>query len=390
LTFFENLQTLQMRKKIILVSRCAWTLYNFRVGLMKHLRRRGIQVIGGGAGGDGFEPYIEALGVPFVPLPVSKVAINPIEDLQLFWTLCRWYGRERPDIVHHFTIKPVIYGSMAARLMRVPRIINTITGLGFMFSNDELSWLRRVVEWQYRLALKCAHFTFFQNSEDLSFFLERHIINPSNKIGLLPGSGVDCTFFIPSSTPSSSAENSITFLMVARLLRDKGVYEFVDAARIVKSAFQGCSFQLLGRRDERNPAVVSQTDLDRWKNEGIVNWLGEVVDVRPVINQADVVVLPSYYREGIPRSLLEASAMAKPIITTNNVGCRQVVDDGVNGLLVPVRDSKSLAEAMLRLIKNPEMRVNMGTAGREKMLREFDESLVIEKIWQSYKGEFAP
>jgi glycosyltransferase involved in cell wall biosynthesis len=173
---------------------------------------------------------------------------------------------------------------------------------------------------------------------------------------------------------------------LARLLREKGVYEFVEAARRVKRDFPGTEFQLLGKRDERNPTVVPQIDLDCWQAERVISWLGEVSDVRPIVSRADVVVLPSY-REGTPRSLLEASAMGKPLITTDTVGCREVVEDGVNGLLVPVKDAEALARAMVRLIERPAMRERMGKAGREKVELEFDERIVLEKTLQVYQQE---
>jgi len=346
------------------------------------LKRDGYIVLGGGADGDGFESKIKGLGVSFRPLPIDKKGINPWADVKLFWTLYRWYCEERPDVVHHFTIKPVIYGSIAACLAGVPRIVNTVTGLGYVFMEEDLTWLRRLVEWQYRIALACAHFTFFQNADDLAYFVARRLV-PRRKAGLLPGSGVDRTFFTPTSTTSRSPEAPVTFLMVARLLREKGLLEFVEAARLVKRDFPTARFQLLGRRDERNPTVVSASELDRWQGEGVLTWLGDASDVRPIMAQADVVVLPSY-REGTPRSLLEAAAMGKPIITTQTVGCREVVEDGVNGLLVPVKDSKALAEAMIRLIQDPSLRERMGKAGRVKVEREFDEQMVIEKVLDVY------
>lgn len=354
---------------------------------MRALKENRNTVLGGGAAGDGFESKIEALGVPFVPLPVDRKGINPCADVKLFWALYRWYRRERPDVVHHFTIKPVIYGSLAARLARVPRIVNTVTGLGFVFTGEKITWLRRLVEGLYRLSLACAHFTFFLNRDDLGTFLARRLIKP-RKAGLLAGEGVDCKFFVPPSITNPPSEKPLTFLMVARLLRDKGVYEFVEAARRVKLDFPKLQFQLLGGRDERNPTVVPQIDLDRWQAEGIITWVGEVFDVRPVVAGADVVVLPSYYREGIPRSLLEAAAMGKPLITTDAVGCREVVDEEVSGFLVPVKDAKALAQAMIRMIQNPEMRERMGKASREKVEREFDEWMVIEKILKVYEQKF--
>lgn len=372
----------QISKKVLLVSRCAWTLYNFRAGLMRALQARGETVLAGGAVDDGFETRITALGVPFMPLPIDKKGVNPTADLRLLWTLFRWYQRERPDVVHHFTIKPVIYGSIAARLAGIPRIVNTITGLGFLFIEHDVDWLRRCVEGLYRVALACAHYTFFQNQDDLELFLHRGLVS-SHKAGLLPGSGVDCAFFTPRVVPPPPPDAPLTFLLVARLLREKGVYEFVEAARLVKRLFPEVQFQLLGRRDERNPTVVPQHDVERWQAEGVVTWLGAVLDVRPIVAQATVVVLPSY-REGLPRSLLEAAAMEKPLIATDAVGCREVVEHEVNGLLVPVADAQALAQAMIRMIQHPDMRERMGKAGRKKVEQEFDERVVHDRILCAY------
>ena len=371
-------------KKIILASRCAWTLYNFRAGLLRALKKEGHIVIGGGAGGDGFEDYITDLGVPFVSLPVDRQGINLPADLKLLWTLYRWYQRERPAIVHHFTIKPVIYGSIAARLAGVPRIINTVTGLGYVFIEDDVTWLRYIVKKLYSIALNCADFTFFQNRDDLTYFLSNGLVQ-AEKAGLLPGSGVDCSFFSPVLV-GRSPDAPITFLMVARLLREKGVEEFVEAARLVKETFPMARFQLLGPRDERNPTVVSVGDLARWQEEKIITWLGETTDVRPIMAQADVVVLPSY-REGTPRALLEAAAMAKPIITSETVGCREVVEDGVNGFLVPVKNVQALTKAMIHLIQDSALRERMGKAGRAKVEQEFEERSVIKKVMESYGKE---
>ena len=371
-------------KKIILASRCAWTLYNFRAGLLRALKKEGHIVIGGGAGGDGFEDYIMDLGVPFVSLPVDRQGINLPADLKLLWTLYRWYQRERPAIVHHFTIKPVIYGSIAARLAGVPRIINTVTGLGYVFIEDDVTWLRYIVKKLYSIALACADFTFFQNRDDLTYFLSHGLVQVE-KAGLLPGSGVDCSFFSPVLV-GRSPDAPITFLMVARLLREKGVEEFVEAARLVKETFPMARFQLLGPRDERNPTVVSVSDLARWQEDKIITWLGETTDVRPIMAQADVVVLPSY-REGTPRALLEAAAMAKPIITSETVGCREVVEDGVNGFLVPVKNVQALTKAMIHLIQDSALRERMGKAGRAKVEQEFEERSVIKKVMESYGKE---
>lgn len=374
-----------MVKKIFLVSRCSWTLYNFRAGLMRTLKEEGNIVVGGGASDDGFMSKIELLGIPFKTLPVDKKGINPQADIKLFITLYNWYRKERPDIVHHFTIKPVIYGSLAARLAGIPRIINTVTGLGYIFTSEDKKGLKSIVERLYQAAFNAAHLTFFLNQDDFDFFYKKQLIK-NTKYWLLPGEGIDCIHFSPNSNiANQTRENEkIIFLMSSRLLRDKGVYEFVEAAREVKIFFPETKFLLLGKRDERNPSVILENELNQWKKENVVDWLGEVSDVRPIISKSDIVVLPSY-REGLPRSLLEAAAMEKPLITTDVIGCRNVIEDGITGILVPVKNSQALAKAMKKMIENPVLRLEMGKAGRKKVIKEFEEKNVISTILSKYE-----
>ena len=369
--------------KVILVSRCAWTLFNFRAGLIRSLQKRGDVVLGGGAGGDGFEVKLKDLGIAFVPLPVSRRPIDPWSDWLLLWTLFRWYRRERPDIVHHFTIRPVVYGSVAAWLAGVPKIVNSITGLGTVFGDSERWWLRAIVEKQYRLALSLSHMTFFQNEDDYRHFLARGLVKSENA-KVVSGSGVNCELFQPPSPKENSTNGSVTFLLSARLLWEKGIADFVQAARLVQQTYPTTEFQLLGRRDERNPNVIPQGVIDQWEAESNITWLGEVSDVRPIVAKADVVVLPTYYREGVPRALLEASAMGKPIIATDTVGCRDVVEQEKSGILVPVKNPQALASAMIRLIEKPALRTSMGKAGRERVVKKFNEQLVIDDILESY------
>lgn len=373
-----------MNRKAFLVSRCSWTLYNFRRGLMRALQEAGYRVIGAGAGGDGFENRIEAAGTPFHPLPLDKKGTNPVSDLKLFITLWRWYRREKPAIVHHFTIKPVIYGSIAARLAGVPKIINTITGMGYVFSADKKTWLQWMVERLLHFAMICSDITFFQNKDDRAFFLSNKLVK-KEKTMLVPGSGVDIDHFKPVGGREKGDGEPLVFLMMARLLREKGIYEFVAAARSIRREYPQAVFQLLGMRDERNPGVIPEEDLQKWNREGDVSWLGNVADVRPIIEKSDVVVLPSFYREGVPRSLLEAAAMGKAVITANTTGCRDAVADGVTGLLVPPKDADALASAMRKMIENRSLRRSMGRAGRKRVTEIFNEKTVIQKTLKAYK-----
>ncbi|MFP4477186.1 MAG: glycosyltransferase family 4 protein [Desulfatibacillaceae bacterium] len=365
------------KKKILVVSRCAWTLYNFRKGLIRALMDAGHEVVCAGAGGDGYDTRLLDEGFVFKPLPVDLRGINPVADTRLFASMVGFYRREAPDVVLHFTIKPVIYGSVAARLARVPRIINTITGLGYVFAPESPGWLRAVVTRLYRTGCACAHHTFFQNEQDKALFLRERMVSGDN-IGVLPGSGVDtCRFSPPEREPT---EAPVTFVMIARMLRDKGVYEFVEAARLVRERVPDTRFLLVGMRDERNPNVIPAADLEQWCAEGIVEWPGPVVDVCPVLAAAHVVVLPTYYPEGVPKSLLEAAAMARPVITTDTVGCRDAVVAGETGLLVPVRDAAALARAMEDLALDPKRRKAMGEAGRCRAVEVFDEKTVVARV----------
>ena len=376
--------TLRVLTKVILVSRCSWTLYCFRSGLIRELKKENFRVIGAGAGGDGYEKKIEELGIPFRSIPVDRKSLSPLADLRLLFHLYFFYRTEKPDVVHHFTIKPVIYGSIAAHLAGVPRIVNTIPGLGYVYTGDK-GWLRKIVDSLYRIALSCADVVMFQNEDDRRLFTESGIVNPQ-KTELVPGSGVSVDHFSPYSTVDHEADSfsNTTVLLVSRLLRDKGINEFVAAARLVKNALPGTRFQILGGIDERNPTAIPIQEVRDWQAEGVIEWLGHTDGVRPFLAKADIVVLPSYYREGVPRSLLEAAAMEKPVIATDSVGCRDAVEPNKTGLLVPAKDVSSLAEAIIILAKNPQLRREMGKAGRERVMRKFDERIVIAKSIAAY------
>jgi len=374
-------------KKIILVARTSWSLFNFRAGLMRALAARGATVVGGGVGGDIYENRIRALGVRFENLQIDQGGTNPLSDLRLLYSFYRWYKAEAPDVVHHFTIKPVIYGSIAAYLAGVPNIINTITGLGYVYSKRG-GLLRRIVEGLYRVALRCATHVFFQNEDDRQLFVSFRIVS-AKKTSVVPGSGVDLERFRDDHADQRVGSPGVVVLIVARLLKEKGIGEFVDAARLLRPRLGNAAFRILGGIDASNPAAVKQEELDGWLREGVVDWLGHAEDVRPALRTADIVVLPSYYPEGTPRSLLEAAAMGKVIVTTDTVGCRNVVEHRVTGILVPPRDARQLAQAIFELATSAELRARMGAAGRRKMETEFDERIVIEKTLGAYAVRLA-
>ena len=361
--------------KVVICLNSAWNLVNFRAGLIRALVAAGYEVVAV-APEDKYAAGLKSLGCRFVPLPMGNGETNPVHDVVLAWRFFRMFVRERPDIYLGYTVKPNVYGTLAAHMLRIP-VINNIAGLGAVFIKD--GWLVRVVRWLYRMALKRSAKVFFQNDDDRQLFLGGGLVR-AEVTELLPGSGIDLNRFTPAFTTSVHDVNSkFRFLLIARMLRDKGVGEFVEAARLLRQRWPVAEFCLLGFVDVQNPAAISRAEMDAWVAESLVNYLGVSDDVRTQLATADCVVLPSY-REGTPRTLLEAAAMARPIITTDAVGCREVVDDGVNGYLCKVRSAADLAEKMEQMLTlSPEQRSEMGQRGRAKMESEFDEQIVIRK-----------
>ncbi len=370
------------RDTVFVVSRCAWTLFNFRRSLIKAVGAGGSKVVALGAAGDGYESKLRADAVDFRPIPVSRRGLAPLADLLLLVRLIALFRRERPSVVHAFTIKPAIFGTVAAWICRVPVRVVTITGLGYSFTSAA-PWLRSIVEGLYRFALARASFVYFQNETDRDLFVRSGLVRHAVPTGIVRGSGVDLERFYPTPLPAIHDRKPVRFLMVGRLIREKGVLEFVAAANIVKRKFPMAEFVILGGEDGRNPTALSRAELAPLKNDRSVEWLSEVVDVRPIIASADVVVLPSY-REGAPRALLEGGAMGRAAIATDTVGCRDVVVDGVTGYLVPVGDAVALAGAMQRFLESPSLLERMGRAAREHVVAEFDERHVIEETLAKY------
>ena len=313
-------------------------------------------------------------------LPFRRSGINPIFDLTALIFLIYLLLRYRFQIVIGYTIKPIIYGGVASWLLRVPVRVALVTGLGFSFTSQDghgYNLTQRVAQHLYRIAMFCATKVFFQNKDDSALFVNNGWVDPA-KIKLIAGSGVNtlCFPFVPITRKSP-----IRFLMIARFLRDKGLVEYVEAARIVKRKYPSATFSLAGWLDD-NPAAVSQEDLSQWVSDGTIDLLGKLDDVCPAIIDCSVYVLPSY-REGMPRTVLEAMAMGRPVITTDAPGCRDTVIEGENGFLVPIKSPKSLAEAMTRFTEHPECLETMGRKSRDLAERKFDVHKVNEIILKS-------
>lgn len=317
------------------------------------------------------EPEAEAIraeGFAFHPVPISRRGVNPWQEARTLWSLVRLYRALRPHIVHLVTIKPVIYGGLAARLSGVPAVESAVTGLGYVFIEPgprgaALRWLARTA---YRLALGHPNGrAIFQNPDDRAEFLARGLVAERATV-LIKGACVDGRIF----TPRPEAAGAPLVVLPARMLWDKGVGEFVEAARSLRAAGVEARFALVGDTDPGNPAAIPRPRLTAWRDEGVVEWWGHRTDMPSVLAEAHVVCLPSY-REGLPKSLIEAAACARPIVATDVPGCREAARPGVNALLVPARDPRALAEAIRRLVADPALRRELGARGRALAEAEF-------------------
>ncbi len=317
---------------------------------------------------------LEELGCRVVHLDMSVKSLNPLEDLKLIWRFRRMFCEEKPDVILSYTIKNNIFGALAARPLGLPFLPN-VTGLGTAFLSG--GFLEGIAERLYRRAFRDLPIIFFQNDDDRDEFCARRIIHAS-QARLLPGSGIDLEHFSPVAYPETGM--STVFLMIARLLRDKGVVEFVDAARMVKAKRPEARFQLLGAISAENRSAIDAETLQGWVAEGVVEYLGTTSDVRPAIAKSDCVVLPSY-REGAPRTLLEAAAMARPIIATDVPGCRAVVENGVTGFLCTPKDPRSLASMIHTVLDLPSsIRASIGSAGRSRVERLYDHKIIVSEV----------
>lgn len=368
--------------KIILCVNAAWNVWNFRRPLVTSLVAAGHEVTVLAPADDSVE-QIEALGCHFIDLKMNVKGLNPLDDLALMFRLRRIFREERPDVVLSYTIKNNIFGALAAKPLNLP-VLPNVTGLGTAFLSGNL--LERVAVALYRKAFGGLPVVFFQNADDRDLFLRRQIITEA-QARLLPGSGIDLDYFAPAPYPP--ADQAPVFLMIARLLRDKGVMEFVDAARKMKAVAPHLRFQLLGATDAHNRTAIDRASVQSWQDEGVIDYLGTTPDVRPALAAAHCIVLPSY-REGAPRTLIEGAAMARPLIATDVPGCRAVVDHGTTGFLCAPRNSDSLAEAMQAFLAlDPEARAAMGMAGRGKMQREYGQEIVVG-AYHNAIGQISP
>jgi len=355
--------------KILLVANTAWNFVNFRLPLIRALQNQGCEVVCA-APADGYETQL--LGVRFVPLKhLSRKGLSPWEHLLLYRELRDLIRQEQPDKAVFYTIKPNIFGNFAAKRCGVPAI-SMVVGLGYVSTRPVL---RKMALMLYRISLRWAQHVVFQNNDDLVVFKKARAVQEGRSSVIL-GSGVDTRHFSAQETTHQNKKN-VVFLFVGRLLTDKGIREFAEAAVQVCKNYSNAEFCILGAPDPGNPASILPSELYEWTEAGHVRWLGSTDDVRPHLKQADAIVLPSY-SEGLSRALLEGMAMGKPIITTFSGGCRELVEEGLNGFLAPAGDAGALAEVLKRFLDLPlSRRIAMGRYSRLKVEKEFSDDVVL-------------
>lgn len=374
--------------KILLVVNAEWYFWSHRLPLAKALQAQGADVVVAATIERGYDTAIRRAGFRLVSLRLQRRSINPFAEIACVIDLLNLYRQEKPDIIHHFTIKPVLYGSLAARLVGISRVINTIPGRGYTFLGDTFSrqLVQRWVTEAYRLALSGKQtLVIFQNPEDCNYFVSKRLVN-EQRAYVIRGSGVDIDAFQPVPEPDGTP----IVLLASRLLWDKGVAEFVEAAQLVRSTGIPCRFVLVGAPDIENPNHVPESTLKLWRETGIVEWWGLRNDMPTVLQQATIVTLPSYYPEGVPKILLEAAATARAIITTDTPGCREIVEHNVTGLLVPPRQSSALADAIHHALLHPSLRQQWGYAARQRVEREFEETIITSQTLDVYRKLLEP
>lgn len=326
---------------------------------------------------------VEALGLKMMELPINPTGKNILEELKTFWFLFKLYRKNKDAIVHHVGLKDILWGSIAAKLTGVKGMVDAVSGLGVIFSEDSPLIIAKAI----LLLLRFTHHRkgtriIFQNHEDEQLFLDNHVIRKENMV-FIKGSGVNLDEFSYTPQPLSG---TVKVLFTARMVKEKGVTVLIDAAERLRKTYEGkVEFWLCGGLS-KNPKALQKSELQQLCDGSYIQWLGYRSDIRQLLQQANIMAFPSYYREGVPRSLIEACAIGRPIITTDSIGCRDTVDDGQNGFLVPVKDSAALAEKLQLLIDNAQLREDMGKASRLKAEREFSVDKVVSKHLEVYEA----
>ena len=365
-------------KRIVLVANTSWSMIKFRLGVMKSLVEAGYEVIVI-APRDKHSDDFNELGCHYIELKMDNKGSNIFNDLKLIYTLQKVYKKLNPDLIFHYTIKPNIYGSFAAKIAK-KRSIAVVTGLGYTFIHDSIT--AKIAKFLYKASLKYSQEVWFINIEDKNKFLLAELV-VEEQMNFLPSEGINLETFAPIKVKRK--DNIFRFILIARLLWDKGVGEYVKAAKILTKKYSNVEFQLVGFIDAQNPKAISREQVDDWVAKGYVNYLGPTDDVKPFIAAADCVVLPSY-REGVSMILMESAAMQKPLIATNVPGCRDLINNGISGYICRMQDYSDLVSKMDKMLHlTKKQRKKMGKEGRKLMEEEYNEKLVIEKYLYTLK-----
>ena len=364
--------------KIAISATTSWNLYNSRLNLARALAKRGHEVILLSPR-DEFTEFLLAEKFRWVNLAVRPRSKNPLLELGALFSLVRFYLRERPDVANHFTPKGVIYGSLAAKISGVKRIVNTITGLGVVFSNERARWLQMLITFLYRVALTNTT-TIFQNPDDQKLFEQRGLVKSPNSL-LVPGSGIDVQKF--ADTPEPGGDPVV--MLSSRFVEEKGIRYFVEASRLLQERRVAARFVLVGRPEDDQPTAISSSEITQWMNEGVVEWWGWHNNMEQIYPLAHIVCLPTYYMEGIPKSLIEAAACGRPLVATDVPGCREIVRHGENGLLVQPKNVRALADAIEKLVSDAGLRKEMGARSRQLAVDEFSKEKVIAAYLKVYE-----
>ena len=367
-------------KRILYVVNVDWFFISHRLAIAEEAKKNGFEVIVA-AEDTGRSQEIIDKGIQFINLSFSRSGTNPIKELFTLIKFYKLYSKIKPDIIHHITLKPVIYGSIIAKVLNVKSTVNAVSGLGYNFTEGRMNMISKIIVCLMRYGFNKDLYVIFQNKDDFKELSLFKVLTPKNRIYIIKGAGVDLQEFYPTKLPEF---NKIKILLPSRMLKDKGVMEFHDAAILLKEKyFDKIQFVLAGMADTDNRAGLSEILLNQWEDGDYFKWVGHQKDIFKVYNNSHIVVLPSY-REGIPRTLIEACAMGRAIITTDAIGCRECVDEGINGFKVPIKDVQSLANAIEVLVNNPNKIIEMGVASRVKAENEFDINSVIETHLEIY------
>ncbi len=370
------------KPRLLLLITEDWYFRSHRLDLARAARDAGMEVLITTLAEDNGK-WIEEEGFKYIPIPFLKKGRHPLRELVAVMKLAKLYRRERPDIVHHVAMKPILYGTWAARLARVPAVVNAFGGLGFIFVAS--TWQSHLMRMGVKAALRSAlglrnSRVILQNSENCEELVRQKIVRRDQTV-IIRGAGVDISAF----SPQHEDPGTPIVLLACRMLWDKGVGDFVQAARLLKQEKMNARCILVGRLDPGSPTRISEAQLRAWQHEGAIEWWGHRDDMPQILGRAQVVVLPTFYGEGLPKILLEACACAKPVVTTSIPGCTDIVRDGENGFLIPPKDPEALAKAIRLLLDNPVLRMRMGMRGRELVLREFSAELIAEETLAVYE-----